>query len=811
MMRWDQIVPMVGGRRFGPKTNRSLRYFEFDSRRLADPTHSVFVAISGEQHDGHRFIRDAYDQGIRYFLCERLPNLPPDAHGVVVGSSIASLQKLAAGYRAQWSFPVVGITGSYGKTIVKEWLAVLLASYKLAKTPMSFNSQLGVPLSILHAPDDADFGLFEAGISLPGEMDALQQVIQPQWGILTNIGAAHLANFRDNRHLLKEKLHLFAGHCRLIVRDTYYQTFCTIFDQVIGRSRLLVWGDSDDCNLRIQFHSGEVHFTFDGNKQSLPVPPMPMGWEENLGHCIALLCALNIAPDVYRQNLNSLSALPMRMETVEGRSDSVLINDAYSLDVPSLNMALHQLREQSGGRQQTVILSDFPASTPVPDRQIRSIVQSLKQHHIPQVITIGRALGPALQAHGMALQNYPSAEAFIAGAKEAWFQRHAILVKGARQFQLEKIVRFLSANNHQTRIEINLASIRKNLLAIRHHCGKDVRIMAMVKAAAYGAGQIEIARFFEFHRVDYLGVAFAEEGIALRKAGIQTPILVLNSHPDQFPFLLEFNLEPAVYSLGQALTLQQHARARNVKFPVHLELETGMHRLGISEADWPAVLDMLQQSDALHVTGCFSHLAAADDPQWDAFTRRQIGTFHRRSLQLEKTLRHSVVKHLLNTAGINRFSDDHFDMVRAGIGLYGFDPSPDQQMPLTPAARFVSHISQISYIEPGESIGYNRAFKAKKRIKAGTLPIGYADGLRRSLGNGRYSLGWKRVRVPILGNICMDMCMIDLSNTEAKEGDEIEIFGRDLPISGMAETAETIVYEILTGISPRVKRIFYED
>lgn len=823
-----------------------------DSRQALTPeqaANAVFFAINGEHHDGHAFVGELYHKGVRQFVVERTAlnpgrrsefaayrtGAPADAQFTEVDSSLHTLQAMAAQHRQQFQVPVVGVTGSNGKTIVKEWLAQLLSSgpppheFIIAKSPRSYNSQLGVPLSVHELNDTHTLGIFEAGTSKPGEMAALETIIRPTLGIFTNIGTAHDEGFRSRKQKIAEKLRLFIRAETLIycadyvdINEEVHLLLCAVNPGL----RLITW------SLTGRATSGRnAHYQIERSGSSLRIkesqrstgtetfdlPFTDAASVENLIHCLVAAKTLTtLDAPALQLRLNRLRPVSMRLELKEGVNNCVLIDDSYNNDVAGLQLALGFLNQQTTRHQTVVILSDVLQSGQREDELYRLVADLMRSSQVTQFVGIGPVVGQNARFFADNSQFYPDTDAFLARFSVAELRDAAVLVKGARAFSFERIVSRLQRKAHGTVLEINLDALTHNLNYYREKVGANVEIMVMVKAFAYGSGSAEVAQLLQFHRVDYLAVAYADEGVSLRQNGITLPVMVMNPAGETFALLLEHKLEPEIYSLqllrewGRFLDQAVIDEARPAP-PIHLKIDTGMHRLGFLESELPDVIAYLNEHPNLRVSTMFSHLVGADEAQFNAFSRQQYETFLRSSAALEAGLGYRPTRHLLNSAGIVRFSDYKLDMVRLGIGLYGVESSGIDTDAVQPVGTLKSTISQIKTVVAGDTVGYGRRGLLDHDARIATLAIGYADGYDRRLGNGAGQVWVNGTLCPTVGNVCMDMTMIDVTAASAAEGDEVIIFGPQLLITELARQMGTIPYEILTSVSERVKRVFFKD
>ena len=816
-----EIVDIVGSRGQIVSPQAQIEHVLTDSRNIVLAEKALFIAIPGKQHDGHRYLEDAYSGGVRSFLVEKMPNLAkPDANYLLAGNVMTAFQTLAAAHRSRFGIPVVGITGSNGKTIVKEWLYHLLKiDFDIVRSPKSYNSQLGVPLSVWMMDKQHELGIFEAGISLPGEMELLEKIIQPQIGIITNITNAHNEGFINEQQKTIEKLKLFA-HCDILI---YRKDEAVIENNIPENKNTISWSINPTTNASvlisdIEWLSDKTLFTIHYHQQPIhiTIPFTDLASFENAVH--AILTALYIhesnktlnAETINRITLQAqeLPVVSMRLELKKGNNNCILINDAYSADVASLEIALRFMHHHSDGLKKTVIISAFDESGERDDILYLKVADLLQANGITKIFGIGKSISQQ-QQHFNKFESYffEDTAALLQSIDTFHFENEIILVKGARRFQLEKISNLLTLKTHGTVLRIQLNNLAHNLNSYRAMLNPGVKTMAMVKAFSYGSGQAEIARLLANQRVDYLAVAYADEGADLRRQGIRLPIMVMNPESDTFDQIKQYHLEPEIYSTD---ILQSYIQALgNQETAIHIKLDTGMHRLGFGEKDLPELLDLLSAHPTIRVAGIFSHLAGADETKHDAFSEQQISKFIQLSDIIIKTIGYRPLLHILNSSGISRFKHAQFDMVRLGIGLYGVDPSEVMQHQLLPVGILQTNIAQIHDVAAGESVGYGRSFVADSNIRVATINIGYADGFSRRMSNGKGSVFLHGKQAPVIGRVCMDMTMIDVTHIpEVKTGDTVEIFGTSISISDYAARQETIPYEVMTGISQRVKRVY---
>ncbi len=789
-----------------------------------------FFAIRGERHDGHAFVGELYQKGVRRFVVERSALTPAyraefaryaDATFIEVNNPLRTLQELAAEHRRRFSIPVVGITGSNGKTIVKEWLAQLLSDdFVVAKSPKSYNSQIGVPLSVRELNERHTLALFEAGISQPHEMAALEEIIRPTIGIFTNIGTAHDEGFRTRRQKIAEKLRLFTRAETLIYCADYPdigEEVRLLLGAVNPNLRLVTWSmTGKPAAYRVERNGGWLSLKppeAAGETWTFRLPFDDAALVENLVHCLVTARTLGqINPNALQTGLNRLRPVSMRLERKEGINNCVLIDDSYNNDVAGLQLALGFLNEQSSSNQRVVILSDVLQSGRREDELYQQVGDLMQANGVAQFVGIGPVLGRNARFFAENSLFFKDTDQFLAQYRMRDLRDSTVLVKGARPFCFERIVDRLQRKVHGTVLDINLDALTHNLNYYRSKIGQPTKIMVMVKAFAYGSGTAEVAQLLQFHRVDYLAVAYADEGVALRQHGISLPIMVMNPALEAFATLREYRLEPEIYSLRLLREWGAFVReATRGDQLLHLKIDTGMHRLGFLEPEIPAVVAYLREHPNLRVATVFSHLVGADDAQFNGFTQQQYETFRRSTAALEAGLDYRPVRHLLNSAGIVRFPDYKLDMVRLGIGLYGVESSQTDPPALRPVGTLRTVISQIKTVPAGESVGYSRRGVLDHDARIATLAIGYADGYDRRLGNGVGEVWVNGARCPTVGNVCMDMTMVDVTEATVEEGDEVVVFGPEMPITELAGRMGTIPYEILTGVSERVKRVFYKE
>ena len=785
-----QVAEIVGGQLVGAAHGRKISDLLIDSRHLMDPYHTLFFALKSARNDGHKFVAELYEKGVRAFVVShQLDGDFPEAVFVVVSDTLKALQALTSYHRQQFNFPVIGITGSNGKTIVKEWLFQMLSpDYNIVRSPKSYNSQVGVPLSVWQMNESNTLGIFEAGISEPDEMMALQDIIRPTIGVFTNIGQAHDENFINRGQKAGEKLNLFTKANALVYCMDYPE-----IQQVVIRSgmaskvKLFTWSRKfDEADLfikkvKVGDKQSQLECLYQDELLSFTIPFADAASIENAAHCIAV---------------------------------GLLINDSYNSDVNSLSIALDVMKQQRQHKRNAVILSDILQSGRNEMDLYAEIAQLLKTKGVDMLIGIGEGISRQANKFDMESYFYPNVSDFLAHFPFSKFNNQTILLKGARAFEFEQIGMELQEKAHETVLEINFNHLVSNLNHFRAKIKPSTKLMVMVKAFGYGSGNLEVSNILQFHNVDYLTVAFADEGVELRRAGINLPIMVMSPEVNSYDNIIKYHLEPEVFSFRNLAFIEK--AIENLALPeahplnVHIKLDTGMHRLGFSIDELPELISRIQANPMLHVRSVFSHLATADNPAEDDFTLKQIHNFEKGSKLIAEAFP-SVLRHILNTAGITRFPQYQFDMVRLGIGLYGVPTCDADRGVLEPVVSLKTTINQIKHIPKGDSIGYNRHGHAERDMRIGIVPIGYADGLSRLLGNGNGKFYVNGQQVSVIGDICMDMCMLDLTDVKAVEGDTVVIFDAEHDIADIAKACQTIPYEIMTRVSQRVKRVYYQE
>jgi len=795
------------------KSNTIIDNISIDSRSLQNNKNTLFFALVGPNNDAHIYISDLIEIGVQNFVVTHIPKeLSKKATFLVVENTLDALQKFAAHHRSLFKFPVFGLTGSNGKTIVKEWLNFLLSpDFNIIRSPKSYNSQVGVPLSVIHINDKHNLGIFEAGISKMHEMEKLEVIIKPTIGIITNIGSAHDEGFEDLEKKITEKLKLFK-HSKLII----YQKNKAIDALIESKIKTFSWSFDDetaDVFVVKKTVEDKTHLQIRNSKDNFEVqiPFQDEASVENAISCLMVLLSFKYSKTTIQERMQWLYPVEMRLKVKNGINNTTLIDDSYSSDFQSLKIALDFLESQTQYKNKTLILSDIFQSGLSDEELYSKVAQLITSNNINRVIGIGETISRFKHKFKNCITFKNTADFFL-NLNYLNFINETILIKGARHFQFEEIVAALEEKTHETVLEINLNAIGHNLSFFKSKLKPTTKMMVMVKAFGYGSGGFEIAKLLEHHKVDYLGVAFADEGIALKNAGISLPIMVLNPETTSFSSIIQYKLEPEIYSLKGLNAFLEIAEKRKLKhFPVHLKLDTGMHRLGFSAENLDELIAILKDNKFVSVKSILSHLATSDDLKHQDFAHSQIDLFENLSSKLINELQIKPIRHILNTSGITNFPEAQYDMVRLGIGLYGISNDEEEQKYLENVGTLKSIISQIRTIQAGESVGYGRRFIAEKTTKIATIPIGYADGISRHWGNGVGFVTINNQKATIVGSICMDMLMVNCSNIQCKEGDEVIVFGESPTVAFMANQLQTIPYEILTSISQRVKRVFYRE
>lgn len=817
----ENVTALIGARRFGHSATQ-VEWLLTDSRSLVFPETTLFFALRTKVGDGHRYVADLYRRGVRNFVVGTLPaeheTAFPDANFLQVMSPLKALQRLAERHREEHDIPVIGVTGSNGKTVVKEWLYQLLSpTLHVTRSPKSYNSQVGVPLSVCLLGEHSEIGIFEAGISQPGEMAALRAIIQPTIGVMTNIGPAHQENFESVEEKCHEKLSLF--------QDAKVLVYCaddTVVDECVATSLLrgerLAWSRRNPSAalfvsaVETLERGTRITYRFHGAEAAMTIPFTDDASTVNCIHCLAVLLSLNFSAEEIASRMKRLEPVAMRLEVIQGVRNCTLINDTYNSDAASLDIALDFMarRPEIQNKQKVLILSDmFQTGLPATELYAK-VAELLNRRAIDHFIGVGPEISHAHSLFLMKKSFFPSGEALADSGLLDTLHDSLVLIKGSRPFGFEKITAALSLRVHETTLHVNLDALAGNLNYYRSFMKPETKMVCMVKASAYGAGSVEVAKTLQDRGVNYLAVAVADEGAELRRAGITAGIIVMNPEMTAFKTLFDYELEPEVYNFKLLDALIKAAEKEGIQgFPVHIKLDTGMHRLGFDpRLDLPALIDRLHHQTSVIPRSVFSHFVGSDSPDFDDFSARQFALFDEASKTLQAAFPHKILRHICNSAGIERFPERHLDMVRLGLGLYGIDPIDNRSLQNVTTLR--TTILQIRECPKGDSVGYSRRTVLERDSRIAAIPIGYADGLNRHLGNRRGYCLVNGQRADYVGNICMDVCMIDVTDTDCREGDTVEIFGDNLPPAELARLLDTIPYEILTSVSDRVKRIYFQ-
>jgi alanine racemase len=817
----QKIKSIVGGNFLQePVSDSIITTLYTDSRRIVQPSCALFFAIETEQRDGHAFIKQAYEKGIRHFVIHHAVEALnyKDADFLLVRNTVEALQTLAAYHRQQFSYadcPVIGITGSNGKTIVKEWLYQLLHDrYHIVRSPKSYNSHIGVPLSVWQMEKKNSLAIFEAGISEKGEMEVLEKIIQPSIGIFTCIGDAHQEGFNSRQEKLEEKAKLFHSSDLVILPFSLYGQLPTLHAK-----KCITWGNSPESQLQIEEQVSENGITrlalhWKNQYFDLHLPFQDEASVQNALTCCCVCLALEVPIAALAETFAQLKPVQLRLEIKKGLQQSTLINDSYSADLTSFDIAFNLLHQQRQHERKTVILSDLVFPKQEMDESYQRLSDMIQSYAINRVIAVGKQAPIYLKKYlstTVELYEFDNTETLLHHLHTFSFAKEAILIKGARSFELERVLPLLEQQIHETVLEINLRALSDNLKKIRGLLKPGVKTMAVVKAFGYGTGSYEVANLLQDYGVDYLTVAFVDEGVALRKAGITIPIMVMNAEPQTFDTLTNHLLEPELFSFSILEAFLQHLDKEGLQqYPVHLKIDTGMHRLGFMQHEWPLLTKKIQ-TPLLLIRSVMSHLVASEDAKEDTFTKKQSQLFDEACQLLQSSLQVPFLRHLLNSSGILRHSELQYEMVRVGIALYGILGVHDS-IKMEEVMTFRSSVAQLKELLPGETVGYNRKGIIQRPSRIATVRVGYADGFPRVLSNGIGKMVIRGKEAPVVGNVCMDMTMLDVTDIpEVQEGDPVLIFGMERSITKLAAEANTIPYEIMTGISQRVKRIYVEE
>jgi alanine racemase len=797
-------------------SDHKITTFLCDSRNLISPSGVLFIALKTGKNNGHNYIQDLIEKGVQAFLVQQGEFDPASVKDknisfIVSADPLKSLQQLAKHHRSQFKIPVIGITGSNGKTMVKEWLYQLLKNdFSICRSPRSFNSQIGVPLSILNLNFTHSLGIFEAGISEPGEMQILADIIQPETGILTSLGSAHDEGFESREQKLSEKLKLFSG-CKKVIANSLEKK------NVPGtlQERCLIVSENGDADYNIKFSENSISLKHADQKLDFKIPFSDRASALNISTCIALMLQMDYAAEEISRRVQQLQPIALRLEIKSGIGNSLVINDYYNSDLDSLKIALNFLQQQNRRMKKTVIISDIEQSGMPVNALYREIADLVQSHKIEQIIGIGKKISSFKTLFKSGSLFFESTEEFIRQFPNFSYRLNdsAILLKGARSYGFENIGRLLQQKSHDTVFEINLNRLASNISYYRMLLKPKVKLMCMVKAMGYGGGSSELAKSLQHLGVDYLAVAYADEGVELRQSQIHLPVMVMSPESDALSDIINYRLEPEIYSFGilEQFILRLDQLSISEPYPVHIKIDTGMKRLGFEDKNIPQLINVLKSNPQIKVQSVFSHLAGSDSSNFDEFTQQQIKLFGQASAGIEKGIGYAFIKHICNSGGITRFPQAHFDMARLGIGMHGIGVNEEEQKKLENVGSLKTRVSQIKKVKAGETIGYNRSGKAEKDITIAIIPIGYADGFSRMLGNGKFGVYINGNYCKTIGNICMDMCMIDVSQIICGEGDEVIVFENTSQLKEMARAMETISYEVLTSVSGRVKRIYVQE
>ena len=809
-----EIAEITQSQIIGDK-NLQIHHIAFDSRNIYSTLKTAFIAINTHKNSGEKYIAQAIEKGIKIIISENFYSEYDGITWIIVENSVKFLQDLAHYHIENQPIKTIGITGSNGKTIVKEWLyQCLWNEFPTVKSPKSFNSQIGLPISLLQTSEKHQVGIFEVGISKPQEMKTLEEIFSPKIGILTHIGTAHSSNFENELQLIKEKLILFKNS-EIIIYNGDNEQVCEEIKTQYSDKKLISFGLKTHNDVKIicdyKDRSQEILVQYFSEKLSFPANQRD---EATLTNALAVICILKefgFTNEKIVEKINNLKAVEMRLESVNGVRNNLIINDSFNLDLDSLIIA-YQFINQYNRDEKTLVLSDIFDVKNDDVSLYHKVAEITNQQNFKQIFLVGNQISRFQEKFNAKTYTFSTTKELLESQQLNSIENQLILLKGARIFEFEKIKSHLELQKHDTVLEINLNAILHNINVHKSLLKPETKMCAMVKAYSYGLGGYEIAEFLQHHHIDYLGVAYADEGVDLRKNGITTPILVMNPEQGSYDVIIDYNLEPEIYSLRvlELFANQLQLKGIQQKYPIHIKVETGMHRLGFKEHEIDELVENLKKYN-VKVASIFSHLSSADVPEEDDYTMEQIHTFQRVSSKISEALGYQPIRHILNTAGITYYSDYQFEMVRIGIGMVGISANPKVKKQLQSAVTFKTVISQISEVKQGDSIGYNRKYKAEKDTRIATIPVGYADGIPRLIGNKKGFVGIQNQKVSIVGNICMDMLMVDLQNIKAKEGDEVIIFNGNPTLEEFSGYCQTIPYEVLTSISRRVKRIYIKD
>ena len=812
-----ELADLIGSEKIINDPNQKVDRISIDSRKIFSNDNLIFIALKGKNWDAHDYIEEAYSKGVRNFIIEKGITLPSDTNIIYVENTLDALQQWAISHRSQFTIPIIAITGSNGKTIVKEWLFQLLKNkYSIVRSPKSYNSQIGVPLSLLQISNQHEIAIIEAGISTTGEMQKLESIIKPEIGILTNIGNAHDAGFKNRAEKINEKLTLFKG-----VKSFIYNTEDISKADIKRFSGIAFnWGNCSESvvvdSCKEDDNGTRLNVNYNGDSKTFIIPFKNDVAIKNAMHCICLMFNMGLKAIEIQNGLNMLGAVSMRLEQKKGINNITLINDSYNSDLLSLENSLRYLDQQNQHSKKVLILSDILETGYKENVLVDEVYKLVKKEGLEHFIGIGKSLmknQKKFEFENTKTSFFITTDDFLNKVKLFDFNNSTMLVKGARKFNFEKIVTLFEERKHNSFLEINLDAIIHNLRTYRSKLNNGTKLMAMVKASGYGSGKNEIANLLEYHKVDYLGVAFVDEGIELRRSGITLPIMVMSPEPKGFDSIIEYSLEPEIYSIDLLSDLLLCLENNNIKnYPIHIKLDTGMHRLGFEENEIEGLIDkIMSNKEYFDIKSIFSHLVASDNQEETTKTKEQIELYKSLVNKITSIIDGEPILHILNSSGIVNYPEAQYDMVRLGIGLYGIDPSLKTQSELENVMALRSHISQLKEVKVGETVGYGNKLTLKNDKRIATISIGYADGINRLLGNGKAKFKLNGKEVKTIGNICMDMTMLDIGNVNAKVGDEVEIFSSQSDIIDLAKHMDTIPYEILTSISDRVAKVFLKE
>ena len=826
----EKVTTLIGARRIG-EADAQIGWLLTDSRSLCFPEETLFFALRSARNDGHRYIDDLYRRGVRNFVVDAKgmqehyaegTNGMKDANFLIVPSPLAALQRLAERHRDEFNLPIVGITGSNGKTMVKEWLyQLLLPSQKIVRSPRSYNSQIGVPLSVWLLNEQTEVGIFEAGISQPGEMYALRDIIQPTIGVLTTLGPAHQENFRSMEEKCMEKLELMHDTEAMV-----YPSDNDIVSRCIRRMNYkgekISWSMCDEqaaffvkevksLNAELSVPRSQITYIWQGEENCYTIPFIDEASIENSITCAAVALHMGLNPGQLADRMPKLEPVAMRLEVKQGQRGCVIINDSYNSDVNSLDIALDFMNRREAAKK-TLVLSDIYQTGTTPEALYAQVSELAVKRGIDKFIGIGPELSAQADKIQIADKSFfADVPHFLSSEAFAGLRNELVLLKGARNFGFDLITEQLEQKVHETILEVNLNAVVENLNYYRSFLKPDTKMVCMIKADGYGAGAVEIAKTLQDHRVDYLAVAVADEGVTLRKAGITANIMIMNPEMTAFKTMFDYDLEPEVYSFRLLDALIKAARKEGITgWPVHIKFDTGMHRLGFDPVDDIfKLIDRLKHQTAIIPRSVFSHFVGSDSDGFDEFSAKQFALFQEGSEKLQAAFSHHILRHMDNSAGIEHFPERQMDMCRLGLGLYGVDPRDNRI--LHTVSTLKTTILQMRHVPKGDTVGYSRKGTIERDSVIAAIPIGYADGLNRHLGNRHCYCLVNGQKAEYVGNICMDVAMIDVTDIPCQEGDQVEIFGENLPVTVLSDTLDTIPYEVLTGVSNRVKRVYFQD